>query len=161
MKFRYFFAVGIFLLLLSLTACTEKSKELFLENFQSEVTIEKSGSQIKGTFRYISPDEMNFTVSSPEEMKGTMLNVVDEEFCITVGDLSMPLSQVSTGKDVFLPLFEAVSHLASSQTEIKDRGENTLTFTASRGEYELIFSSDEMKILSFKNNGTTYNFQYQ
>lgn len=161
MKLRYFFAVGIFLLLLSLTACTEKTKDLTFTEFQSEVTIENAESQIKGTFNYISPDEMNFTVSSPEEMKGTTLNFIKKDISITTGSLSMPLAQVSTGKDLFLPLFEAVSHLASSQTEIKEQGENVITFSRSRGEYQLNFSSDEMKILSFQNNGATYNFQYQ
>lgn len=160
MKLRYFFAVGIFLLLLSLTACAEKTKDLTLTEFQSEVTIENAESQIKGTFNYISPDEMNFTVSSPEEMKGTVLNFSKKDISITTGSLSLPLTQVSLGKDLFLPLFEAVSHLDSSQTEIKEQGENTIAFTLGRGEYQLNFSSDEMKIISFQNNGTTYNFQY-
>lgn len=93
-------------------------------------------------------------------MKGTVLNGSMSDISITVGKLSLPLTEVGTEKDLFSPLFEAVSLLAVSQTEINTEGENLIAFTGNKGEYELNFSSDEMKIMSFENNGTVYSFKY-
>lgn len=160
MRLRCLLVFCVFLMLFSLSACSEKTKELKLTEFESEVTITNAENKISGTFNFSSPSKMNFTVDFPEEMRGITLSFDGETLTVTSDDLTLPLENISFGEDMFSPLFDAVSMLCFSQLQIKETGMNTLSIPNETGEHIIEFSSDEMKIISVQSMENTYGFQY-
>ncbi|MBQ8503600.1 MAG: hypothetical protein IJ491_04905 [Clostridia bacterium] len=161
MKLRYFFAACVFVMLLSLTACSEKTKALQLTEFQSEVTIKNSENEIRGSFCFSSASDMTFTVSYPEEMEKMTLYSDGTELKLTSGKVSVPFEKLSFGENMFSPLFDAVSLLSVSSPMISEEGTDNLVLQGESGEYSFVVSSDEMRIASIEKNGITYSFRYQ
>lgn len=153
MKLRFCFVVGVFLMLLTFSACGEKTKELILTEFQSEVTVTdiKTENKITGIFKFKDPSDMSFTAHIPDEIEGLVLSFDGSAVTASVGEVSLPMEKVSPSGDMFSPLFESMALLSASQSVINEKGMNTLNLMGEKGEYKAEFSSDGMKVVSVKN----------
>ncbi|MGN0487057.1 MAG: hypothetical protein ACI4GB_07470 [Acutalibacteraceae bacterium] len=110
---RTFFAVltAVFLAL-SLSACGPEKTVCRLESFEKEVEISREGVKCRGILKYISPQEMVFTVTEPASLAGIRFVRSGGEDTMEGGECSF--SAVAGGQNnPIRMMFVALSDLGS------------------------------------------------
>ncbi len=152
---------GILILLLSLTACTGKTKELNLNEFKSRIVVEGAAIEMSGILHFKNRQDMSFTVETPEEISGFTVKLSSGMLRTELDEMSVPIGNLKKSNDIYSPLFEALSLLYSSQVKIPEKGNGTLSFEGSKGNIVTELSYDDEKILNIENEGINYRFIYQ
>ncbi len=148
------------MVLMSLTGCAEKSKELNVNQFQSRVVVKSPELEMTGIFDFENKQSMSFRVVSPKEINGVTVKLSGGLLKAESDDVSVSVGNMNESEDIYSPLFEAVSLLCTSQVRIPESGRGKLSFEGSRGSVSAEISYDDGKILSIDNDGINYCFLY-
>ncbi len=137
--------------LLTLTACqsTQATTQFTLSAFQSTITVMQNDEQITASLDYVSPTEINLIFTSPENLAGMCVNIVDGEKILSLEGVQISLSaaeNLTLSDNVISVLYEALGNFGSCEQLIAQTGKINCEGESINGTYTVTFNCDDMKI---------------
>jgi len=158
LKHRIVTVILISLLMLSFVSCDKGTTEFRLSEFSSVVSFTCGETDFIGNLEYISANNISLTMNSPEHINGIKLLFDGNKADIICDGMAIPIENLTPDKDVFTPLFFALSSLSKADIRIKKDGTDTALLGES-ADILVKFSCNDMKIISVENCGNIYIFQ--
>lgn len=117
---RFLCVLSVIGLTFSLCACESVKVPFELTAFTSQVSFQSAGTTIKGELTYNSPEDITFTVSEPENIRG--LRFQSSENLISVGIENLTLPQNRKSDSPVNTLFLSLCEIAGSEIRIPLKG---------------------------------------
>lgn len=143
-----------------LISCGKGTKEFRLAEFKSVVSFICNDTEFTGNLEYISAGNISLTLNSPEHIKGIKFVFDGNKTDIICDDLLVPIENLKVGTDVYTPLFNTLSYLSAADIKIKNDGIETVVLDENL-EVSVNISCGDMRVVSLKNSGIIYNFNYK
>lgn len=160
MKLRIIKLSIILLLPVFFVSCSKVTKEFRLEEFKSIVSFVYNDTEFTGNLEYISAGNISLTLNSPEHIKGIKFVFDGNETDIICDDLTVPIDFLTAGTDAYTPLFKLLSSISMTEMKIKKDGIQTVVLDEN-SEASVNISCSDMRVVSLKNSGSIYNFNYK
>ncbi len=159
LKHRIFAFIVVALLLISFASCDNGTTEYKLSEFSCAVSFKCNDADFIGNLRYISADNISLTIDSPEHIKGIKFIFDGNKTDIVCDGLTVALENLTADMDVYTPLFSALVVLSAADIKVKKDGTDSVVL-GENTDISIKISCDDMRIISVKNCGNIYNFQY-
>ena len=154
MKLWFSITATLLTLILFLSACKKNETEFILNEFRGNVSFYAEGSEYKGDFILKNKDEIYFTVSTPEAIKGCEFSFKNGETTLSYDGIIISLQDTSPVKQ----LFEAVEIMAENPHRITHNGNVTFTEQTEMNRFEGVVDTKEMKLRTIRTGDTVYIF---
>ncbi len=159
MKYRILAVVAALLLLLSFVSCDKGTTEFKLSEFSCTVSFTCAETDFIGELEYISANNISLTMNSPEHIKGIRLVYDGNKTQVSCDGIIVQLENLTVGKDIYAPLFSALTSLSTADIRINKDGTDTVVI-GGNADISIKISCNDMRITSVENCGNIYNFQY-
>lgn len=154
---RFLCVISVAALLFSLSACTDMGLPFKLEEFTAIVTVKSTATEIKGELTYVSPEDITFKVSEPENIKGMEFRSVSQSMNVSVGEVSFATDSAK-GSPVYM-LFGLLKSIAQSAISIPLTGEKEIAFEHEGKICHVKIDCEEKRIVSIETEKTSYIFE--
>lgn len=141
-------------LMLLLSACKKNESEFVLSEFSGVASFCCEGVEYRGDFVMKNKDEMTFTVSTPEIIKGSEFTCVSGKTSLSFDGITIDVRAASPIK----ALFEALVLLAETPHSVLPDGSVVLAGNPEKGSFEAKADPDKIKIKEINTGDVVYIF---
>ncbi len=161
MKLRYFCLMMSVVLCMLLTGCTGKAQQFTLKEFESEVLVSDAERQVRGNFCLTEDRDMTFEITSPDELEGIIITLVDGTMSLQCGEMKLPYNELILQDDDFSDLFGCITLLSASSHGFVSQGEiDVITLTQEEKDYKIYVKEGLIQKISSEKEGRNYSFFY-